>query len=154
MTKTTPSYHLKVKSLPRKQVTINTPSTSETMTTNGPNTTAPRWIASNNLLSLAAEGQACSAFGIKIVNGGEIVQIAKPCGYDSLFIDLEHTTLKIRDAVQLCLTGNAVGIAPFARVPHECGIEFMQKVLNGGAMGIIVPHIHTVGIFWMFALTW
>jgi 2-keto-3-deoxy-L-rhamnonate aldolase RhmA len=115
------------------------------MTTNGSNTAAPRRIASNNLISLAAEGKACSAFGIKIINGGEIVQIAKACGYDSLFIDLEHTTLTIRDAGQLCLTANSAGITPFVRVPHECGLGFMQKVLDGGAMGIIVPHIHTVG---------
>ncbi|KAK6226071.1 HpcH/HpaI aldolase [Colletotrichum tabaci] len=101
-------------------------------------------IAPNNLLSLASQGKICTAFGIKIIAGGEIVQIAKAAGYDSLFIDLEHTTLTIRDAGQLCITANSAGITPFVRVPHECGLGFMQKVLDAGAMGIIVPHIHTV----------
>ncbi|KAL0934894.1 HpcH/HpaI aldolase [Colletotrichum truncatum] len=100
-------------------------------------------IAPNNLLSLAAKGKICTAFGIKIIPGGEIVHIAKSSGYDSLFIDLEHTTLTIRDAGQLCITANSAGITPFVRVPHECGLGFMQKVLDAGAMGIIVPHIHT-----------
>lgn len=106
---------------------------------------ATQHIAPNNLLSLASQGKICTAFGIKIIPGGEIVQIAKSAGYDSLFIDLEHTTLTIRDAGQLCLVANSAGITPFVRVPHECGLGFMQKVLDAGAMGIIVPHIHTVG---------
>ncbi|KAH6989080.1 HpcH/HpaI aldolase [Ilyonectria sp. MPI-CAGE-AT-0026] len=105
---------------------------------------ATQHIAPNNLLSLASQGKICTAFGIKIIPGGEIVQIAKSAGYDSLFIDLEHTTLTIRDAGQLCLVANSAGITPFVRVPHECGLGFMQKVLDAGAMGIIVPHIHTV----------
>lgn len=104
-------------------------------------------IAPNNLISLAAEGKICTAFGIKIVRGGEIVHIAKAAGYDSLFIDLEHTTLTIQDAGQLCLAANSSGITPFVRVPHECGLGFIQKVLDGGAMGVIVPHIHGVGEF-------
>ncbi|KAL9949380.1 hypothetical protein D7B24_006868 [Verticillium nonalfalfae] len=101
-------------------------------------------IAKNNLLTLARENKICTAFGIKIIPGGEIVQIAKSAGYDSLFIDLEHTTLTMRDAGQLCIAANSAGITPFVRVPHECGRGFMQRVLDAGAMGIIVPHIHGV----------
>lgn len=104
-------------------------------------------IARNNLLSLAAQGKICTAFGVKISNGSEIVHIAKAAGYDSLFIDMEHTFLTIRDVAQLCITANSAGITPFVRVPHECGHGFMQKVLDAGAMGMIVPHIHGVGRF-------
>jgi 2-keto-3-deoxy-L-rhamnonate aldolase RhmA len=103
---------------------------------------------------MAAEGKAYFAFGIKFINGGEVDPIAKRCRYNSLFIDLEHTTFTIRDAGLLCVTDTSAGITLFARVPHGCGIGFMQKVLDGGAMGIIVPHIHTVGTFWIYALTW
>ncbi|RGP63942.1 transcriptional regulatory [Fusarium sporotrichioides] len=34
-----------------------------------------------------------------------------------------------------------MGITPFVRVPHQCGNGFVQKVLDGGAMGVIFPHI-------------
>lgn len=104
-------------------------------------------IAKNNLQALAAENKVCTAFGIKIITGGEIVQIAKSAGYDSLFIDLEHTTLTIRDTGQLCITAISAGIAPFLRVPHQCGLGFLQRVLDAGAMGIILPHIHGIGMF-------
>jgi 2-keto-3-deoxy-L-rhamnonate aldolase RhmA len=102
-------------------------------------------IAKNNSISLAAEGKICTAFGIKIIPGGEIVHIAKFAGCDSLFIDLEHTTLTIRDADQLCIAAVSVGITPFVRVPHQYGTGFMQMVVDAGAMCIIVPHIHGVG---------
>lgn len=105
----------------------------------------PTTIATNNLLACAAGGEICTAFGVKIITGSEIVQIAKSGGYDSLFIDLEHTTLTIRDAGQLCIAAVSAGITPFVRVPHQCGYGFMQRVLDAGAMGLIVPHIHTVG---------
>ncbi|ETS74854.1 hypothetical protein PFICI_13338 [Pestalotiopsis fici W106-1] len=101
-------------------------------------------IANNNLVSLAASGQICTAFGIKITRGGEIVQIAKASGYDSLFIDLEHTCMSIQDASQMCITSIASGITPFVRVPHQCGHGFIQRVLDVGAMGVIIPHIHGI----------
>ncbi|KAK5056682.1 hypothetical protein LTR84_012214 [Exophiala bonariae] len=103
-------------------------------------------IYRNNLLDNLREDRVCTAFGIKIIPTGEIVQIAKQAGYGSLFIDLEHTTLTLKDASQLCITGLCAGITPFVRVPHECGSGFIQRVLDGGAMGIIVPHILGVGM--------
>ncbi|KAF2165738.1 hypothetical protein M409DRAFT_67093 [Zasmidium cellare ATCC 36951] len=101
-------------------------------------------IAQNNLLSRASKNEICTAFGIKFVAAGEMIQIAKSAGYHSLFIDLEHTSLTVKDAAQLCITSIATGITPFVRVPHECGVGMIQRVLDNGAMGVIVPHIHSV----------
>ena len=98
----------------------------------------PHWVANHG---------SSQAFGIKIIPTGEIVHIAKSAGYDSLFIDLEHTTLTLKDAGQLCITGLSAGVTPFVRVPHQCGSGFIQRVLDAGAMGVIVPHIHGVGMF-------
>ncbi|KAH7083935.1 2,4-dihydroxyhept-2-ene-1,7-dioic acid aldolase-like protein [Paraphoma chrysanthemicola] len=101
-------------------------------------------LLQNNLLTLSARNKICTAFGIKISADTSIVHIAKAAGYDSLFIDLEHTALTIKDANQLCIAAISSGITPFVRVPHQCGDGFMQRVLDVGAMGVIVPHIHTV----------
>ncbi|PVH67656.1 2,4-dihydroxyhept-2-ene-1,7-dioic acid aldolase-like protein [Cadophora sp. DSE1049] len=97
----------------------------------------------NNLVALAAQDKVCTAFGVKLVAGGEIVQIAKSAGYDSLFIDTEHTVLTIKDVGQLCITALLAGVTPFVRVPHQCGSGQIQKVLDAGAIGVIIPHIHT-----------
>lgn len=126
----------------------------------------------NNLLTLASQDRLCKvrtappstyaprglnevmaaylfiprqAFGIKITTDITIVSIAATAGYDCLFIDLEHTTLSLRDASQLCLAALPLGITPFVRVPFQCGRGFVQRVLDMGAMGVIFPHVHSVG---------
>ena len=86
------------------------------------------------------------AFGIKLTPSASVVQIAKAAGFDSLFIDLEHSTLSVNDAGQLCTAGLLAGITPFVRVPHQCGNGFVQRVLDGGAMGVVFPHISTRGM--------
>ncbi|KAG9253763.1 HpcH/HpaI aldolase [Emericellopsis atlantica] len=101
-------------------------------------------IAQNNLIALAARGKICTSLGVKICRGVEIVHIAKASGYDSLFIDLEHTCMTVQDASQICIAAVSAGITPFVRVPHECGQGMIQKVLHVGAMGVIVPHIQGV----------
>jgi 2-keto-3-deoxy-L-rhamnonate aldolase RhmA len=85
------------------------------------------------------------ALGVKLIPTTEIVSIAKEAGYDSLFIELEHSSFSLSQASQLCAAGIMSGITPFVRVPHQCGNGFVQRVLDGGAMGVIFPHISTVG---------
>lgn len=109
-------------------------------------------IAKNNLVSLAGNGQICTGFGVKICRGVEIAHIAKAAGYDSLFIDLEHTCMSLHDASQMCITAISAGITPFVRVPHQCGSGFIQRTLDVGAMGVIVPHIHGVGTLFIYTL--
>jgi 2-keto-3-deoxy-L-rhamnonate aldolase RhmA len=69
------------------------------------------------------------------------VQLAKNAGYDSIFIELEHSTLSIDDASNLSGAALSIGITPFVRVPYQCGNGFVQKVMDAGAMGVIFPHV-------------
>ncbi|KAK7403506.1 hypothetical protein QQX98_010736 [Neonectria punicea] len=96
---------------------------------------------SNNLLRCITSRQVCKSFGIKVSPNAQIVQVARHAGYDSLFIDLEHAWLTLAEASNLCNVGHLAGITPFVRVPHQCGNGFVQRVLDGGAMGVIFPHI-------------
>ncbi|KAM0296076.1 hypothetical protein ACHAPM_010586 [Fusarium culmorum] len=95
----------------------------------------------NNLIAKVAAGQLCKALGVRLVTNPQVVQLARNASADSLFIDLEHSTLSLNDASTLCITGLNTGITPFVRVPHQCGNGFIQKVLDGGAMGVIFPHV-------------
>ncbi|KAI0102036.1 Pyruvate/Phosphoenolpyruvate kinase-like domain-containing protein [Nemania sp. FL0031] len=97
----------------------------------------------NSLITKVASGQLCKAFGIKLSSNPQIVQLAKNAGFDSLFIDLEHSTLSISDASKLSCAGILGGITPFVRVPYQCGDGFVQRILDGGAMGVVFPHIHS-----------
>lgn len=75
-----------------------------------------------------------------------VVQVARAAGFDALFVDLEHSTLSLDEASRLCTAGLLAGITPFVRVPHQCGNGFVQRVLDGGAMGVIFPHISSRGM--------
>ncbi|KAM0544501.1 hypothetical protein ACHAPJ_011795 [Fusarium lateritium] len=95
----------------------------------------------NTLKAKFAAGQLCKALGVRLVTNPQVVQLARNAGFDSLFIDLEHSTLSLNDASNLCIAGLSTGITPFVRVPHQCGNGFVQKVLDGGSMGVIFPHV-------------
>ncbi|KIX95352.1 uncharacterized protein Z520_08869 [Fonsecaea multimorphosa CBS 102226] len=71
--------------------------------------------------------------------------MAAAAGFDALFIDLEHSALSVNDASQLCTIGLLAGTTPFVRVPYQCGDGLVQRVLDGGAMGVIFPHVSTRG---------
>jgi len=104
-------------------------------------------VCPNNIQSVAGANQLCKAFGIKISTNAQVVLLARNAGFDSLFIDLEHSWLTLSDASNLCNTALLAGITPFVRVPHQCGNGFVQRVLDGGAMGVIFPHVHSAGRF-------
>ncbi|KAM5357965.1 hypothetical protein ACJZ2D_015733 [Fusarium nematophilum] len=95
----------------------------------------------NNLLRCVARNQVCKSFGIKVSPNAQLVQVARHAGFESLFIDLEHAWLTLAEASNLCNVGHLAGITPFVRVPHQCGNGFVQRVLDGGAMGVVFPHI-------------
>ncbi|KXJ84681.1 HpcH/HpaI aldolase [Microdochium bolleyi] len=97
----------------------------------------------NSLLDRAAANKVCKAFGIRLVTNPQVVQLAHNGGFDALFIDLEHSSLSLDDAGHHCAAALHIGITPFVRVPYQCGNGFVQRVLDGGAMGVVFPHIHT-----------
>jgi 2-dehydro-3-deoxyglucarate aldolase len=70
----------------------------------------------------------------------EIGEIYSRCGFDWLFIDMEHSALSIREAQTLLL---AAGQTPCAvRVP--CIDETrIKKALDGGAAGVIIPQVNS-----------
>jgi len=47
----------------------------------------------------------------------DIAPIMRSCGYDWLFLDLEHNSMDLATAVQIAVTALGAGIAPVARVP-------------------------------------
>src|SRR5271167_412788 len=70
----------------------------------------------------------------------EVPAIAAACGYDAVYVDLEHTSTSLETAAMLCAGAAGAGIAGLVRVPsHDPSI--IARVLDNGAVGIIVPHV-------------
>src|SRR5207244_2938910 len=75
---------------------------------------------------------------VRLTRGIEIADLAKTAGFDSLYVDLEHSSLSLETTSKICIAALQAGIAPFVRVPQ---LELTQRVLDGGALGIIVPDV-------------
>ena len=71
-----------------------------------------------------------------------IVRIAKTAGFDSIYVDLEHSSFDFDTTGQICMMALEAGIAPFVRVPTNKP-EYIARALDGGAMGIIAPDIQS-----------
>jgi 4-hydroxy-2-oxoheptanedioate aldolase len=72
----------------------------------------------------------------------DIPMIAATVGFDALYVDLEHSVTSLETASMLCAAGAAVGLTPYVRVP-SLDFGLITRVLDGGARGVIAPHVDT-----------
>jgi 2-keto-3-deoxy-L-rhamnonate aldolase RhmA len=72
----------------------------------------------------------------------DIAPVMKACGYDWLFLDLEHNSMDLDMAVQISVAALGAGIAPVARVPAR-QLWLATRILDGGGLGIVMPHVDT-----------
>src|SRR5215471_3591795 len=107
----------------------------------------PRWLPRrNNRQEIAMKvnnpararlerGELSLGVGVRAARTVDIAKMMKSCGFDWLFIDLEHGTMSLEFATTIAVAALDTGIAPIVRVP------FMQhhmatRALDGGALGI------------------
>src|SRR5258707_5797540 len=97
-------------------------------------------ILRNNVKEKLARGEVVASMTVRLVRQVEIAQIAKTAGFDTIYVDMEHCSASIETTSQICMAALAAGIAPFVRVPANTP-EYITRVLEGGALGVIAPHI-------------
>jgi 2-keto-3-deoxy-L-rhamnonate aldolase RhmA len=72
----------------------------------------------------------------------ETAPIMRTAGFDWLFIDLEHNSMSIETACEMAVACLKNDIAPLVRVPEK-QFWMATRALDGGAQGIIMPHVDT-----------
>ncbi|OBK27991.1 aldolase [Mycobacterium asiaticum] len=72
----------------------------------------------------------------------DVPAIAAACGYDAVYVDLEHTPTSLETAQMLCVSALGAGISGLVRVPSH-DPSSIGRILDGGAVGVIVPHINS-----------
>ncbi len=87
-------------------------------------------------------GELAVAFGVKSMRSVEAALLAKTLGFDWLFIDLEHSSLDLDLACQICMAAHGCDIVPLVRVT-EGNLGMATRALDGGASGIVMPHVDT-----------
>ena len=79
--------------------------------------------------------------GLRQARTVDIAMIASACGFDSFYVDMEHSPVSHETASALCVAAIGLGLTPIVRVSSHLGHE-ATRVLDGGALGLIVPHIN------------
>jgi 4-hydroxy-2-oxoheptanedioate aldolase len=95
-------------------------------------------VLRNHVKEKLARGEVVASMTVRLVRGIEIARIAKTAGFDSLYVDMEHSSFSLETMGQICIAALEVGITPFVRVP---GLADVQRILDAGALGIIAPHV-------------
>jgi 2-keto-3-deoxy-L-rhamnonate aldolase RhmA len=96
----------------------------------------------NSARERLARGELSLGFGVRTAKSVEIAKAMKTAGFDWLFLDLEHSAMSIETAAQLAIAGLDAGIAPIVRVPKG-EYSLATRLLDNGALGIVVPHVDT-----------
>ena len=97
-------------------------------------------IVRNTVKEKLARNEIVASMTVRLVRGIEIAQIAKTAGFDMFYIDIEHSSFSLDITGQICLAALSAGITPMVRVPSNTS-EYISRVLDGGALGVIAPHI-------------
>ena len=79
---------------------------------------------------------------VRLVRTVEIAAIASTAGFDSIYIDMEHSSFSLDTTGQICMAALAAGITPFVRVP-SIAPACISRVLDSGALGVIAPHVRS-----------
>ena len=88
-------------------------------------------------------GKLALGMGMRALRTVDAGMIAKTCGFDWLFIDMEHSAMDVDLASQVAIAALPLGITPIVRVPGK-EHHHASRLLDSGAQGIVVPHVDTV----------
>jgi 2-keto-3-deoxy-L-rhamnonate aldolase RhmA len=100
----------------------------------------PTAIGENSAKKKLAADELVLCMGVNQLRTPNIAMIAAACGFDAVYIDLEHNPTSLETAAAVCVAALGMGITPIARVtshdPHDA-----TRILDCGAQGIMVPHV-------------
>jgi 2-keto-3-deoxy-L-rhamnonate aldolase RhmA len=99
-------------------------------------------IVTNHARQRLEQGRLSLGIGLRQARTPDIAEIAASCGFDWLFVDLEHNAMGIETASGICAAALATGITPIVRVASG-EHALATRLLDTGAMGIVFPHINT-----------
>src|SRR5271165_4679784 len=97
-------------------------------------------VLRNNVKEKLLRGEVVASMTVRLVRGIEIARIAKSAGFDSLYVDMEHSSFSLDTTGQICIAALEAGVTPLVRVP---GVADVSRVLDAGALGVIAPHVQS-----------
>jgi 2-keto-3-deoxy-L-rhamnonate aldolase RhmA len=102
----------------------------------------PGDILRNNVKEKLARNEVVASMTVRLVGSIEIARIAHTAGFDTLYVDMQHSSFSLESCGRICVAGLQVGIAPFVRIAANTP-EHISRVLDAGALGVIAPNIQS-----------
>jgi 2-keto-3-deoxy-L-rhamnonate aldolase RhmA len=99
-------------------------------------------IIRNNAKRKLQAGGIVVGFGLHHLRSITAPALAAATGHDYLFIDMEHGAFTLQEATQLCIAALPTGVAPVVRICAGA-LDEGTRLLDNGALGIMVPHVDT-----------
>jgi len=99
-------------------------------------------ILRNRVKEKLARDEVVASMTVRLVRQVEIARIARTAGFDSIYVDVEHSSFGLDTTGQICMMALEVGVVPFVRVPTNTP-DYISRALDGGALGVIAPHVHS-----------
>jgi 2-keto-3-deoxy-L-rhamnonate aldolase RhmA len=87
-------------------------------------------------------GESVTGTMISEVGSPGVIWIMANAGFDFVFIDMEHGTFEISQVAEMLKVARLAGIVPLVRIP-DLAYHFAARVLDAGAMGIMLPRVET-----------
>lgn len=99
-------------------------------------------IPENLAKSKLARRELVLCMGLRQARSVDICMIAAAAGFDAIYVDMEHSPISFETTSAICAGSIGLGITPIVRPPghdpHTC-----SRLLDAGAMGLLVPHVNT-----------
>jgi len=99
-------------------------------------------IVQNTAKRKLAGGRIALGFGVHHLRTVAVPMIAAAADHDFLFIDMEHGAASVQESTQLCIAALPTGIPAIVRVCSGA-LDEATRLLDNGALGIVVPHVDT-----------
>src|SRR6202035_3347159 len=100
----------------------------------------PTQIGENRAKQMLKANALVLCMGVNQLRTPNIAMIAAACGFDAVYIDLEHNPTSLETAAGICVAALGLGITPIARVTSHDEHD-ATRILDCGALGVMVPHI-------------
>ena len=102
----------------------------------------PTQIGENRAKKMLKANELVLCMGVNQLRTPNIAMIAAACGFDAVYIDLEHNPTSLETAAGVCVAALGMGITPIARVTSHDAHD-ATRILDCGAQGVIVPMCRT-----------
>ncbi len=99
-------------------------------------------LVRNPLKQKLRDGEVVTSMIVRIARGPETSRVAASAGLDAIYVDLEHSPLSLETTAIVCTSAWDAGITPLVRLPGN-DAELIGRVLDLGAMGVIVPQVES-----------